>query len=135
MFVRWIVAVLIGAVVAAVVGSSAWLLSPVPAGLFGVVFAVAALPYAPLLEWIIAVAPKTVPSSARSAETAEMTWMDPALAGTATDLVLVVGLGLAVISVARWELPTQLVLLGVLLVASASTATRYGMDRTRAVSA
>jgi hypothetical protein len=135
MFVRWIVAVLIGAVVAAGVGSLAWLLSPVPAGLFGVVFAVAALPYALLLGWNLAVAPKTVPSSAPSAETAEMTWMNSALAGTATDLVLVVGLGLAVISVARWELPTQLVLLGVLLVASAWTATRYGMDRTRAVSA
>ena len=131
---RWFIAVLIGAAVAALAGLVAWALSPVAPGLSGIVFAVTALPFGVMLGWIIAVAPKSLPAP-HSSDTAETTWMNTALAGTATDVVLVVGLGLAAISIAQSELPTQLVLLGILLVAFASTATRYAIARTRAVRA
>ena len=130
---RWFIAVLIGAAVAAVVGLVAWALSPVAPGVSGAIFAIAAFPFGVMLGWIIAVAPKTLPASPHSSDNAEATWMNTALAGTATDVVLVVGLGLAVISIAQSEPPTQLVLLGILLVAFASTATRYAFARTRAV--
>ena len=131
---RWFIAALIGAAVAALAGLVAWALSPVAPGLSGIVFAVTALPFGVMLGWIIAVAPKSLPAP-HSSDTAETTWMNTALAGTATDVVLVVGLGLAAISIAQSELPTQLVLLGILLVAFASTATRYAIARTRAVRA
>jgi len=45
----------------------------------------------------------------------------------------VVGLALATLSIARIELPAQLVLLGILLVAFAATASRYALARRRAV--
>jgi hypothetical protein len=134
MMIRWFVAVLIGAAVSTLAGVVAWALSPIAAGLSGIVFALAALPFGVMLGWIIAVAPKSQPSP-HTSETAEASWMNTALAGTATDVVLAVGLGLAAISIVRSELPTQLVLLGVLLVAFASTATRYAIARTRAVRA
>jgi hypothetical protein len=135
MLVRWIVAILIGSVVAAIVGILAWALSPVAPDLSGIIFAAAALPFGVMLGWIIAVAPKSMPSSSQSSDNAETTWMNTALAGTATDIVVVAGLGLAAISITRTELPTQLVLLGILLVAFASTATRYAFAQTRAVRA
>ena len=86
-----------------------------------------------MLGWIIAVAPKTVPTAPHPSDSVESAWLNSALAGTTTDVVLVAGLALTAISITRLELPTQLVLLGVLLVAFASTATRYTVARTRAV--
>lgn len=135
MIVRWLVAVLIGAVVAALVGVLTWMLSPVAPEVSGIVFAAAALPFGVMLGWIIAVAPRSAPTSPHASDTAETTWMNTALAGTATDLVVVAGLGLTAISITRLELPTQLVLLGILLVAFASTATRYAIARSLAVRA
>ena len=133
MIIRWILAILMGAVVAALAGVVAWALSPAAPEVSGVVFAAVALPFGVMLGWIVAVAPKSLPASPHSSDTAEVTWMNTALAGTATDVVLIVGLGLAAVSIARLELPAQLVLFGVLLVAFASTAARYAIARTRAV--
>lgn len=135
MIIRWFLAVSIGAVLAVLVGILAWALAPVQAGLSGVVFGIAALPFGVMLGWIIAVAPKSLATSPHSSDTAEVSWMNTALGGTATDLVAVVGLALAVTSFTRLELPTQLVLLGILLVAFGSTATRYSVARMRAVRA
>ena len=135
MIIRWFFAVLIGAVVAALVGVLAWALSPVEPDLSGIIFGITALPFGVMLGWIIAVAPKSLPASPHSSDTAEASWMNTALGGTATDLVAVVGLALAVTSFARLELPTQLLFLGVLLVAFGSTATRYSVARARAVRA
>jgi len=135
MVVRWFLTALIGVAVAAVVGLVAWALSPAEPEVAGVVFTTTALPFGVMLGWIIAVAPKSMPNQPHSADSVEATWLNTALAGTATDLVAVAGLGLTAISVTRVELPTQLVLLGILLVAFASTATRYAVARTRAVRA
>ena len=135
MLIRWSLSALIGVTVAAVVGLLAWMLSPVAPELSGIVFAATALPFGVMLGWIIAVAPTTVPAPSRPSESAETAWLNTALAGTATDIVVAAGLGLTAISITRIELPTQLVLLGVLLVAFASTAARYAFARTRAVRA
>lgn len=134
MVFRWLLTALIGIAVAAVVGVLAWALSPVAPELSGVVFAATGLPFGLLLGWTLVVAPKSMPTSPRtSADSAETAWLNTALAGTATDLIVVTGLALAAISIARTELPTQLVLLGILLLAFTSAAARYSVVRTRAV--
>lgn len=133
MAVRWSLATLTGVAVAAVVGLLAWLLSPVAPALSGVVFAASALPFGLALGWIILVSPKTVPESPHASDSAEVSWLNTALAGTANDIVIVVGLALTAVSITRAELPTALVLLGVLLVAFASTTARYSVARMRAV--
>ena len=130
---RWLAAALIGVAAAAIVGALAWILTPVAPLVSGIVFTLSTLPFGVMLGWIIAVAPKTVPTAPHPSDSVESAWLNSALAGTTTDVVLVAGLALTAISITRLELPTQLVLLGVLLVAFASTATRYTVARTRAV--
>lgn len=134
MIVRWILAVLIGGAIAAMVGLLAWLLSPVAPGLWSIIFSLAALPFGVMLG-IIILTPSRQSTSPHETDTAERTWLDKALAGTATDIVFVVAIGLVVVSISRQELPTQLVMIGLLLVAFASTATRYTVARARAVRA
>lgn len=135
MRVRWMLAIIVGLIVAAITGGLAWALSPVAPELSGIVFASAALPLGLTLGWVITVAPKTVPADAHAAESVESSWLSQALGGTSTDIVLVVGLALTAVSLTRVEVPTQLVLLGILLLAFASTAIRYAVARVRAVRA
>ncbi len=135
MVTRWTLAVLVGLAVASVVGLLAWLLSPVTPALSGVVFAVTSLPVGITLGWVIFVAPATMPTSPHAEDSIEVTWMDQALTGTATDLVVVIGLTLAAVSITRWELPTVLLLLALLIVAFGSASVRYTLARHRAIRA
>lgn len=135
MLARWTLTALTGIVFAGVLGVLAWLLSPVAPGVSGVVFTAVALPFGGIVGWVFFVAPRTVPVRPHADESVEKAWLSTALAGTATDLVLVVGLGLTAISITRTELPTQPLLLAVLLVAFASTALRYVITRGRALQA
>ncbi len=61
MFNRWLAAVLIGVVVATIVGALAWMLSPVAPTISAIVFTFSTLPFGVMLGWIVAVAPKTTP--------------------------------------------------------------------------
>lgn len=135
MIVRWTIAILTGAAIAAMVGLLALLVSPVAPEMWAIIFAIIALPFGVMLGIIIFVVPRRQATLPHESDTAERMLMNKALAGTATDIVFVVGLGLAVVSVSRQELPTQLLLIGLLLVAFASTATRYSVARARAVRA
>ena len=135
MFARWILAVAVGLAVSATTGVLAWALTPFDPVASTIVFAAVALPFGVTLGWIVAVAPRTMPASPRSADSVETTWMTTALAGTATDLVLVAGLALAALAIARVEVPAQFVLLGILVVAFAATAARYAVARIRSVRA
>lgn len=132
MVIRWFAAILIGIVAAGIVGLLAWALSPVAPELSGLIFTAVGLPFGITLGWIIAVAPKTVPEQPHADDSVESRWMSDAMAGTTTDIVAVTGLGLAVVAITRIELPSQLLLLAVLIVAFASTATRYAVARVRA---
>ncbi|WP_062137774.1 hypothetical protein [Demequina aestuarii] len=133
MIVRRILTGVTGVAVAGTVGVLAWLLSPVAPLLSGIVFAATALPFGVALSWILIIAPKTVPESPHASDSVETTWLNRALAGTANDLVIVVGLSLAAVSITRVELPTALVLLAILLIAFTSTMARYALARGRAV--
>jgi len=135
MFARWILAVAVGLAISATTGVLAWALTPFEPVVSTIVFAAVALPFGVTLGWIVAVAPRTMPASPRSADSVETTWMTTALAGTATDLVLVAGLALAALAIARVEVPAQFVLLGILVVAFAATAARYAVARIRSVRA
>jgi hypothetical protein len=135
MFARWILAVAVGLAISATTGVLAWALTPFDPVVSTIVFAAVALPFGVTLGWIVAVAPRTMPASPRSADSVETTWMTTALAGTATDLVLVAGLALAALAIARVEIPAQFVLLGILVVAFAATAARYAVARIRSVRA
>ena len=135
MFARWILAVAVGLAISATTGVLAWALTPFDPVVSTIVFAAVALPFGVTLGWIVAVAPHTMPASPRSADSVETTWMTTALAGTATDLVLVAGLALAALAIARVEVPAQFVLLGILVVAFAATAARYAVARIRSVRA
>jgi len=135
MFARWILAVAVGLAISATTGVLAWALTPFDPVVSTIVFAAVALPFGVTLGWIVAVAPRTMPASPRSADSVETTWMTTALAGTATDLVLVAGLALAALAIARVEVPAQFVLLGILVVAFAATAARYAVARIRSVRA
>ena len=135
MFARWILAVAVGLAISATTGVLAWALTPFDPVVSTIVFAAVALPFGVTLGWIVAVAPRTMPTSPRSADSVETTWMTTALAGTATDLVLVAGLALAALAIARVEVPAQFVLLGILVVAFAATAARYAVARIRSVRA
>lgn len=135
MRIRWSLAVVIGLGVAASVGVLAWALSPVAPALSAAVFAVACLPFGVTLGWLLAVAPRTLPPSPHTEDSAERTWLTAALAGTATDVVLVAGLGLTAAAITRVELPTTLVLLAVVMLAFGSAAVRYALARVRATRA
>ena len=130
---RWTVAAAIGVVVAAVAGGLALLLSPVAPLVSGVVFAAVSLPFGLALGWVVAVAPRTAPRPPTAEDDVETRLLRDALSGTATDLVVVVGLLLVAVSLTRAELPTQPTLVGVLAVAFASATGRYAWARTRAV--
>lgn len=133
MVARWSLAGLVGLGVAGVVGVLAWFLSPTSPGVSAIVFAAAALPSGVGLGATFLV-PRKDPTP-RLDDSAEVTWLTRALSGMGTDLVTVVGVALAVVSIGRLELPTQLVLLGVLLVALTSAVTRYTVVRSRAIRA
>lgn len=132
MTARWLTAILIGVIVAGIGGLLAWALSPVAPELTGVIFTLVGLPFGITLGWIIAVAPRTMPTRPHPGDSVESRFMNDALAGTATDIVAAVGLCLAAVAITRAELPTQLLLLAVLVLAFASTATRYTVARVRA---
>ena len=132
MALRWALAVLIGLTSAALIGVLAWLFSPDSSAISGIVFAAFALPVGLLLGWIIAVAPMTHPRSQNAEESVEEGWLTEAQAGASRDTLIVAGIGLAAVSITEVEIPTQLVLLVIVLLIFASTAIRYSGARVRA---
>ncbi|MDV8021089.1 hypothetical protein [Rhodococcus sp. IEGM 1330] len=134
MTLRWLSVCAVGLATASATALLAWLVSPVAPGISAVVFGFTALPFGATLGWILFVAPKTVESSYASGESIESHWTSTASSGMATDLVCILGLTLAVISIARAEPPATLLLIGLLLAAFASFTARYAFARRRALS-
>ena len=134
MTLRWLSVGAIGLATAAATALLAWLVSPVAPGTSAVVFGFTALPFGAMLGWILFVAPKTAEAAYSSGESIESHWASTASSGMATDLVTLLGVTLAVVSIARAEPPTTLLLIGLLLAAFASFIARYAYARHRALS-
>ncbi|MFI8566306.1 hypothetical protein ACIGGF_07060 [Rhodococcus sp. NPDC078407] len=134
MTLRWLSAGAIGLATAAATALLAWLVSPVAPGTSAVVFGFTALPFGAMLGWILLIAPKTAEAVYSSGDSIESHWATTASSGTATDLVCILGLTLTVVSIARAEPPTTLLLIGLLLAAFASFIARYAYARHRALS-
>lgn len=134
MILKWLSVGAVGLATASATALLAWLVSPVAPGISAVVFGFTALPFGTTLGWILFVAPRTAEAAYSSGESIESHWLSTALSGMATDLVTVLGLTLAVVSIARAEPPATLLLIGLLLAAFASFTARYALARHRALS-
>ncbi|OZC79558.1 hypothetical protein CH251_01380 [Rhodococcus sp. 06-462-5] len=134
MTLRWLSVGAVGLAAAAATALLAWLVSPVAPGIAAVVFGFTALPFGAMLGWVLFVAPTTAEAAYTSGESIESHWTSAASSGMATDLVCILGLTLAVVSIARAEPPTTLLLTGLLLAAFASFTARYTYARHRALS-
>ncbi|MGV8875076.1 MAG: hypothetical protein ACOH2Q_21280 [Rhodococcus sp. (in: high G+C Gram-positive bacteria)] len=131
---KWIAVAAVGIATAAATAMLAWLVSPIAPGVSAVVFGSTALPFGAMLGWILFIAPATTESAYASGESVESHWSSAASSGMATDLVCILGLTLAVVSIARAEPPATLLLIGLLLAAFASFTARYAVARHRALS-
>ncbi len=131
---RWLSAAAVGLATASATALLAWLVSPIAPGVSALVFGVTALPFGAMLGWILFVAPATADQTYTSGDSIESHWTTSASSGTATDLVTVLGLTLAVVSIARVDPPATLLLTGLLLAAFASFTARYAFARYRALS-
>ena len=134
MTLRWLSVCAVGLATASATALLAWLVSPVAPGVSAVVFGFTALPFGAMLGWILFVAPQKTEPAFASGESVESHWAETASSGTATDLVCILGLTLAVVSIARADPPATLLLVGLLLAAFASFTARYAWARFRALS-
>lgn len=135
MTVRWLLAGLTGLGVALVVSLAAWAFSPVAPLVSAAVFGACALPPGLSFGWLLCVAPITTAQEQRTDDDIETQWLTKALSGTATDLVVVIGLALTAVSITRADVSPSLLLIGLLLVAAASSTMRYALQRHRALAA
>ncbi|OZD63461.1 hypothetical protein CH272_17175 [Rhodococcus sp. 05-340-1] len=134
MALRWVSVAAIGLATASATALLAWLVSPVAPGIAAVVFGFTALPFGAMLGWILIIAPVTADQTYTSGDSVESHWTTSASSGTATDLVTVLGLTLAVVAITRVDPPATLLLTGLLLAAFASFTARYALARHRALS-
>lgn len=134
MALRWVSVAAIGLATASATALLAWLVSPVAPGIAAVVFGFTALPFGAMLGWILIIAPVTADPTYTSGDSVESHWTTSASSGTATDLVTVLGLTLAVVAITRVDPPATLLLTGLLLAAFASFTARYALARHRALS-
>ncbi|MGA9873630.1 MAG: hypothetical protein WBQ44_21115 [Rhodococcus sp. (in: high G+C Gram-positive bacteria)] len=131
---RWILACITGVAIAAVMAALAGWLSPVAPALSALVFGLCTLPVGVAAGWLLCVAPAR-PEPELSDDDVESRWLSAALSGTATDLIVVIGVGLAAVSLTRRDVPADLLLLTLLLFAAASCTVRYALARRKMLSA
>nr|WP_296773623.1 hypothetical protein [Rhodococcus sp. (in: high G+C Gram-positive bacteria)] len=134
MAVRWLLALVTGLATTAAVTAATWIFTTESPAFAASIFGLCALPAGLAIGWIVFVAPSTTPHQGPSDDDVESRWLNAALSGTATDLVCTVGLALTAVSVTGAEPPTQLLLIGLLLVAVASCSLRYTLARRRTLS-
>ncbi|QIH99052.1 hypothetical protein BH92_03485 [Rhodococcoides fascians A21d2] len=134
MTLKWISVAAVGLATASATALLAWLVSPAAPGVAAVVFGFTALPFGAMLGWILIIAPVTADQTYTSGDSIESHWTTAASSGTATDLVTVLGLTLAVVAITRVDPPATLLLTGLLLAAFASFTGRYAFARYRALS-
>jgi hypothetical protein len=122
---RWIAVVALALLGAAGIGAVAGSFNPDHFVLTAAVFGAGTIAPLGALGWLLFVAPKSAPQDRNAAENVERRWAEQAAARAFADILALIGLGLAVISIAGIVLDTQLVLMAVVIVAMVDVALRY----------
>lgn len=133
------VSLLLGTLLAGLLGVIAYGLAalapdadPRRAPLIGLVLAVIILPVAIAVVWALLVDRDTVRGAIRNTEeTVENRWYEKATSGAFHDLMVVLGLGTAVVSLARWDLDASTAGVVLLLAMTLSVAVRYLLQKRR----
>ncbi|MGQ5586231.1 hypothetical protein ACUJ8O_07010 [Micrococcus sp. EWR3.9.1] len=134
-----LVSLVAGVVIALLIGAAAYGLAssqgdadPRFPAVMGAVMAASALPAGAALAWLFLVDRTTLRGAVRDTEeTIEGRWLERAQSGAFGDLLVVLGLGTFVVALAGWQLSLPLVGAGLLLVAGASVAVRYALQKRR----
>lgn len=134
-----VVSLVAGVVIALLIGAAAYGLAssqgdadPRFPAVMGAVMAASALPVGAALAWLALVDRTTVRGAIRDTEeTIEGRWLEKAQSGAFGDLLVVLGLGTFVVALAGWQPSLPLVGAGLLLVAGASVAVRYALQKRR----
>ena len=134
-----LVSLVAGVVIALLIGAAAYGLAssqgdadPRFPAVMGAVMAASALPVGAALAWLALVDRTTVRGAIRDTEeTIEGRWLEKAQSGAFGDLLVVLGLGTFVVALAGWQPSLPLVGAGLLLVAGASVAVRYALQKRR----
>ncbi|OUZ12484.1 hypothetical protein BHE97_01900 [Aeromicrobium sp. PE09-221] len=130
MIVRWGMAVIVGMIGAAAMGGAAAAFAESTAKLVTfLVFAACTAPVATALGWLLCVAPVTVREDEHSEDNVETSWWDQAAAAAFRDVLIVLGLVLAVVAItgSGEDLPTSAALAAVLVAAMADVGLRYAV--------
>lgn len=134
-----VVSLVASVVIALLIGAAAYGLAssqgdadPRFPAVMGAVMAASALPVGAALAWLALVDRTTVRGAIRDTEeTIEGRWLEKAQSGAFGDLLVVLGLGTFVVALAGWQPSLPLVGAGLLLVAGASVAVRYALQKRR----
>ena len=134
-----VVSLVAGVVIALLIGAAAYGLAssqgdadPRFPAVMGAVMAASALPVGAALAWLFLVDRTTVRGAIRDTEeTIEGRWLEKAQSGAFGDLLVVLGLGTFVVAMTGWQPSLPLVGAGLLLVAGASVAVRYALQKRR----
>lgn len=134
-----VVSLVAGVVIALLIGAAAYGLAssqgdadPRFPAVMGAVIAASALPVGAALAWLALVDRTTVRGAIRDTEeTIEGRWLEKAQSGAFGDLLVVLGLGTFVVAMTGWQADLPLVGAGLLLVAGASVAVRYALQKRR----
>ncbi|MCV7512459.1 hypothetical protein M3D71_003155 [Micrococcus luteus] len=134
-----VVSLVAGVVIALLIGAAAYGLAssqgdadPRFPAVMGAVMAASALPVGAALAWLALVDRTTVRGAIRDTEeTIEGRWLEKAQSGAFGDLLVVLGLGTFVVAMTGWQPSLPLVGAGLLLVAGASVAVRYALQKRR----
>ena len=134
-----VVSLVAGVVIALLIGAAAYGLAssqgdadPRFPAVMGAVMAASALPAGAALAWLFLVDRTTVRGAIRDTEeTIEGRWLEKAQSGAFGDLLVVLGLGTFVVAMTGWQPSLPLVGAGLLLVAGASVAVRYALQKRR----
>lgn len=134
-----VVSLVAGVVIALLIGAAAYGLAssqgdadPRFPAVMGAVMAASALPAGAALAWLFLVDRTTVRGAIRDTEeTIEGRWLEKAQSGAFGDLLVVLGLGTFVVAMTGWQPSLPLVGAGPLLVAGASVAVRYALQKRR----
>lgn len=134
-----LVSLVAGVVIALLIGAASYGLAsgqgdadPRFPAVMGAVMAASALPAGAALAWLFLVDRTTVRGAIRDTEeTIEGRWLEKAQSGAFGDLLVVLGLGTFVVAMTGWQPSLPLVGAGLLLVAGASVAVRYALQKRR----
>lgn len=134
-----LVSLVLGLLIALLIGAAAYGLATLreqPGArypwIMGLIMAATSLPIGTGVGWFLLVDRTTVRGAIRDTEeTVENRWYEKATSGAFHDLMVVLGLGTAVVSLARWDLDASTAGVVLLLAMTLSVAVRYLLQKRR----